>query len=54
VTKVVREHRLGCQLNPIGFNDRYVFELGSRDRLHAINSMDEAAVIALVDRLRGV
>ena len=51
VTKVVREHQLGCRQHPIGFNDRYVFELGSRDHLHGINSMDEAAVISLVDRL---
>ncbi len=51
VTKVVREYELGCRQYPIGFNDRYVFELGSRDHLHAINNMDEAAVIALTDRL---
>lgn len=52
VTKVVREHELGCRQYPIGFNDRYVFELGSRDHLHAINGMDETAVITLTDRLR--
>jgi transketolase len=52
VTKVVREHELTCRQHPVGFNDSYVFELGSRDRLHAINNMDETAVIALTDRLR--
>lgn len=52
ITKVVREHQLGCRLNPIGVNDRYVFELGSRDHLHAINSMDEVSVISVIDRLR--
>jgi len=51
-TKVVREHGLCCQQHPVGFNDRYVFELGSRDHLHNINGMDEAAVIDLIDRLR--
>ena len=51
VTKVCREHGLGCRQHPIGFNDRYCFELGSRDRLHAINGMDETAVITLVDGL---
>lgn len=51
VTKVVREHELCARQHPIGFNDRYVFELGSRDRLHAMNGMDETAVIALTDRL---
>lgn len=52
VTKVVREHGLACRQHPVGFNDRYVFELGSRDHLHAINGMDETAVIALIDQLR--
>lgn len=52
VAKVIREHELGCRIHPIGFNDRYVFDLGSRDRLHALNNMDEAAVIARIDHLR--
>jgi transketolase len=52
VTKVIREHELDCRQYPIGFEDRYVFELGSRDYLHAINGMDEAAVIVLIDRLK--
>jgi len=52
VTKVVREHELCCRQHPIGFNDRYVFELGSRDHLHTINNMDETAVISLIDRLK--
>ena len=51
--KVVREHGLGCRLHPVGVNDRYVFDLGSRDSLHALNGIDEAAVIALTDSLRG-
>lgn len=54
VTKVVREHDLGCRQHPIGFNDRYVFELGSRDQLHALSGMDEAAVTTLIDRLRTI
>ena len=52
VTKDIREHELGCRQHPVGFNDRYVFELGSRDHLHAINGMDESALIVLTDRLR--
>jgi transketolase len=54
VTKVIREHGLGCCQHPFGFNDRYVFELGSRNHLHAINGMDEKAVITVIDRLRTV
>ena len=51
VTKVAREHTLSCALHPVGVSDRYVFDLGSRDQLHALNGMDDAAVVALVDRL---
>jgi len=54
VAKVIREHELDCRQHPVGVKDRYVFDLGSRDRLHAINGMDEAAVTALIDRLRGL
>jgi transketolase len=53
VSKVIREYGLSCRLQSVGVNDRYVFDLGTRDRLHAINDMDEAAVIALIDRQRG-
>ena len=53
VAKVVREHDLACKLQPVGVNDRYVFDLGTRDRLHAINNMDEAAVLAIIDRAKG-
>ena len=50
--KVIRAHGLSCQLHSVGVNDRYVFDLGSRNHLHAINRMDETAVIAMIDRLR--
>lgn len=53
VGKVVRENRLDCRPHPVGVRDRYVFDLGSRDRLHALGGMDEDAVVALIDRLRG-
>jgi len=52
VGKVLRERELACRLHPVGFNDRYVFELGTRDHLHAVNGADEAALLALADRLR--
>lgn len=52
VAKVVREHELGCCLHAVGVDDHYIFDLGSRDRLHALNKMDEVAVMALVDRFR--
>ena len=52
VSKVIREHGLSCRLYPVGVNDRYVFDLGSRDQLHALNNMDESAIISLIDHLR--
>lgn len=53
VGTVLRDHGLECRLHPIGVRDRYVFDLGSRDHLHALNGMDEAAIAALAERLRG-
>ena len=52
VSKVIREHTLKCSQQSVGFNDRYCFELGSRDHLHAINDMDEEAVSTRINRLR--
>jgi transketolase len=54
VSKVIREYGLSCRLLPVGVNDHYVFDLGSRDRLHAINAMDEASVLALISREEGI
>lgn len=54
LTKVLREFNLSCRLQPVGVIDRYVFDLGSRDHLHAINAMDEAAVNRLIDSMRGI
>ena len=54
IAKVIREHELPCLQKSVGFNDRYVFDLGSRDHLHGINGMDEAAVLAMIDRQRSL
>jgi len=52
VASLLTERRSPLTLDRVGFNDRYVFELGSRDQLHQINGMDEGSVMALVQRLR--
>ena len=52
VTKIVREHGLDCRQHPTGFNDAYVFELGSRDHLHSKNGMDEISIARLVEGLK--
>jgi len=38
-------------LDRIGFNDRYVFELGSRDHLHGLNGMGNASI---AERVRNI
>ena len=53
IASLLSERRSIVTLDRIGFNDRYVFELGSRDHLHALNGMDEAAVIRLVQQQSG-
>ena len=51
VASLLTERRSPITLDRIGFNDRYVFDLGTRDELHALNGMDEAAVLQLVQRI---
>ncbi len=53
IASLLTERRSAITLDRIGFNDRYVFDLGSRDQLHGLNGMDESAVIDLIDRIRG-
>lgn len=48
IASLLTERRSAITLDRIGFNDRYVFDLGSRDELHALNGMDEATISRLV------
>jgi len=49
---LLAQRRSTITMDRIGFNDSYVFDLGSRDSLHGLNDMDDAAVIAAVDNAR--
>lgn len=51
IASILTERRSAITLDRIGFNDHYVFELGSRDELHAQSNMDEAAVLKKVREL---
>jgi transketolase len=53
IASLLSERRSSITLDRIGFNDRYVFELGSRDHLHALNGMDEAAILQRVHQVIG-
>lgn len=46
---VLNKYQLNIQLKNLGFEDRYVFELGGRKHLHEKNSLDEESVIRLVE-----
>lgn len=45
IATLLTEHRSPITLDRIGFNDRYVFDLGSRDELHGLNGMDTHAIL---------
>jgi transketolase len=48
VSNLLAENGSSIKVRKIGFDDRYVFDLGSRDYLHRINNMDESAITELV------
>lgn len=45
--------RSAVTLDRIGYNDRYIFDLGSRDYLHGLSGMDNACIAARVRKLNG-
>lgn len=53
VTSLLTERRSKITIDRIGFNDRYVFDLGTRDELHALNGMDDTAIAALATKVDG-
>ncbi len=48
ISKVILDNRLNIKLKRMGFNDKYVFELGGRDYLHKLNNLDEEAIIKAI------
>lgn len=53
IASLLTDRRSSITLDRVGFNDRYVFDLGSREELHALNAMDNASIAALVSKLTG-
>lgn len=45
VLNLLNQYRSSIPLIPFGFNDKYVFDLGSRDYLHKMNQMDEEGIL---------
>lgn len=51
VATLLSDSRSNITLDRIGFNDSYVFELGTRDHLHGLSGMGNSAISDCVHRL---
>jgi transketolase len=45
IAEILTERGAGIELRRMGFKDKYVFDLGSRDRLHELHGLGEDAII---------
>jgi transketolase len=54
IASLLTERRSAITLDRVGFNDRYEFELGTREELHRLNGMDNTSVTELVCKLKGM
>ncbi|MBF0338207.1 MAG: transketolase [Nitrospirae bacterium] len=45
VANVINGRQSGIRVRKLGFNDKYVFELGDRQHLHALNGIDEDGIV---------
>lgn len=48
ISKIILDNQLDIKFKRMGFNDKYVFELGGRDYLHKLNNLDEEAIIKTI------
>lgn len=51
ISKIFRDHQLNVKLKNLGFNDKYVFEVGERDYLHKLNGLNEESIIKTIKNL---
>jgi transketolase len=55
ILNVINKYQLSIKLKKLGFDDKYVFDLGNRNYLHKINALDEESIIKIVkENLNGV
>lgn len=50
VSNILRFNQSDINLKSLGFNDKYVFELGDRDYLHGLNNLDEESIIKVIKK----
>lgn len=48
VSKIILDNQSDIRFKRMGFNDKYVFELGGRDYLHKLNNLDEESIIKTI------
>lgn len=48
ISSILQSEHSNTRLKAMGFNNRYVFELGDRDHLHRINGIDEDGIIKAI------
>ncbi|MBT3878893.1 MAG: transketolase [Candidatus Scalindua sp.] len=48
ILDILNKYQLGIRLEKLGFDDKYVFDLGGRNHLHTMNNLDEESIIKIV------
>lgn len=49
ISDVLNKYQSSIKLKKLGFNEKYVFDLGDRNHLHKINNLDEESIIRTVN-----
>jgi len=52
ISDVLRDSGSQAMLTRCGFSDNYVFEVGNREHLHAVNGLDDGSIISAVVRAK--
>jgi transketolase len=48
ISKLLHDNQSDAKLKSLGFNDKYVFDLGDRNHLHRINNLGEESIIRAI------
>lgn len=50
IQKIIIKNNLRLKFKNLGFDSKYVFELGNRDYLHKINKLDKDSILRIIDK----
>lgn len=53
ISNVLHKYQANIKFKKLGFDDKYVFDLGNRDHLHKINNLDEEGIIKAINECSG-